>query len=70
MLRVSAVDFSLAAFGAASARIIADWGPERFASGLKAAAETVIGAARLKPTLLERAVLKSLLVNLRFAGTK
>jgi glycosyltransferase involved in cell wall biosynthesis len=70
MLRVSAVDFPLAAFGAASARVIADWGPERFASGLKAAAETVVGAARLKPTLLQRAVLKSLLVNLRFAGTK
>ena len=36
MLKISAFQtFSLSTFGAASRRIIADWGPERFASGLR-----------------------------------
>jgi 1,2-diacylglycerol 3-alpha-glucosyltransferase len=37
MRRVSAPEFRLSEFGQASSRIIDDWGPERFGSGLKAA---------------------------------
>ncbi len=37
MLRVSAPEFPLSTFGRASRRIISEWGPERFATGMLAA---------------------------------
>ncbi len=37
MLKISAPQFPVANFGSESRRIIANWGPERFATGLKAA---------------------------------
>jgi len=42
MLRISASDFPLANFADESRRIIADWGTERFAAGLKAAADKAV----------------------------
>lgn len=49
MVKVSDPGFDLGGFSAESRRIIADWGPERFAAGLKAAATTAVrrGAARV-----------------------
>jgi glycosyltransferase involved in cell wall biosynthesis len=70
MLNISAFNFPLSEFGSASQHFIAEWGPESFASGLKAAAEAVIGAARLKPTLLQKVLLKALLGNPKFSGSK
>ena len=60
MLRVSAADFPRAAFGEASRRIIADWGPERFASGLHNAIDVALRAPRLRATWLDRALLWAL----------
>jgi 1,2-diacylglycerol 3-alpha-glucosyltransferase len=40
MLKVTALDFPLSKFGSMSRQIIANWGPKRFVSGLKAASET------------------------------
>jgi glycosyltransferase involved in cell wall biosynthesis len=42
MLKISALNFPLSAFADASRRIIADWGPERFASGLQEAVEMAL----------------------------
>lgn len=52
---------SLASMGEASRRIIANWSPDRFAAGLKAAVETALSAPRPKPTLLDRVLLNLLL---------
>jgi hypothetical protein len=51
----------LSAFGDASRRIIADWGPERFASGFKGAVDKALEVGPIKPTLLQRAILQLLL---------
>ena len=60
--RISACrDVSLSAFGLSSQRIIADWGPERFASGLKAAVDKALEVGPIRPTLLQRAILQLLL---------
>jgi glycosyltransferase involved in cell wall biosynthesis len=47
MLKVAADDRALAAMGEASRRIVADWGPERFAGGLMQAVE--VGMSRPAP---------------------
>jgi hypothetical protein len=47
--------------GAASREIISNWGPERFASGLKQAVECALKAGPVKPSLLQRLLLKALL---------
>jgi len=52
---------TLAEMGAASREIIADWGPERFAAGLKAAAECALKVGPVKPSLLQRVLLTALL---------
>ena len=52
---------TLAEMGAASQRIIADWGPERFASGLKAAAECAVKIGPKRASLVQRLILKALL---------
>ena len=48
------------AMGRASRRIIADWGPERFADGLVRAVEAALSAAPPKLTLLDKALLWAL----------
>ena len=61
MFQVSGFRFQVSEFGAASARIIAGWGPERFASGLMQAAECALRAGPVKPDLLQRTILNALL---------
>jgi glycosyltransferase involved in cell wall biosynthesis len=63
MLKISAFNFPLSDFGVASQRIIANWGPERFASGLKAAAEMALKVGPVKPSIVQRLVLKALLIR-------
>jgi glycosyltransferase involved in cell wall biosynthesis len=54
-------DGRLERMGAVSARIIADWGPDRFANGLKQAVECALRVGPVKPTLLQRMILKAML---------
>jgi glycosyltransferase involved in cell wall biosynthesis len=61
MLKISAAQFPLSAFASASQRIIADWGPEKFAQGLKAAVECAQRAGPARWTLTQRIILKMLL---------
>jgi glycosyltransferase involved in cell wall biosynthesis len=63
MVKVSAFNFPLSAFGDASQRIISAWGPERFANGLKAAVECALRVGPVKPTLIQRILLKALLAR-------
>ena len=51
----------LAEMGAASRAIVNNWGPDRFASGLKAAAECALKVGPKPATLLQRMILKILL---------
>jgi len=64
LLKVSAAGFPLRDFGLQSRRIIADWGPERFAQGLRGA----VGAAQAHPRppagLLDRMLLRLAHVSL------
>lgn len=62
MLRIWRMeDEELNRMAAASQRIIADWGPDRFACGLKAAVDKALEVGPIKPTLLQRAILQLLL---------
>jgi glycosyltransferase involved in cell wall biosynthesis len=64
MFKVSAFQlFSFSAFGDASRRIIGAWGPERFASGLKAAVDKALEVGPVGATLVQRVVLKALLAR-------
>ena len=63
MLRISASDFPLSTFGAASLSIIADWGPARFATGLKAAVEKALEVGPQRASLLDRLILKALMLR-------
>ncbi len=56
-------DVRLSEFGAESARIISNWGPERFAQGLKTAVEKSLEVGPVKPALLQRLILKALLAR-------
>ena len=60
MLTISDPRFPTSDFGAASRRIIADWGPERFARGLQAAAECARQAGPARPGLLDQLILRLL----------
>jgi 1,2-diacylglycerol 3-alpha-glucosyltransferase len=51
---------SLAEMGAASRRIIKEWGPERFASGLHQAVETALRVPRPRTTFFTRLILRAL----------
>jgi 1,2-diacylglycerol 3-alpha-glucosyltransferase len=53
----------LSAFGSESQRIISEWGPDRFANGLKQAVECALRVGPVKPTLLQRMILKALLAR-------
>lgn len=61
MLRLSAFNFPLSAFGDASRRVVADLGPERFAQGLKAAAECALKVGPKRVGLFDRLLLNSLI---------
>ena len=54
---------TLAAMGTASRAIIADWGPERFAEGLKQAVETALKVGPQRASWLQRMILKAMLRN-------
>ena len=61
MLKISAFNFPLSAFGSESQRLIANWGPERFASGMKAAVECALKIGPKCAGLFDRLLLKTLL---------
>jgi glycosyltransferase involved in cell wall biosynthesis len=61
MLKLATRNSQLSTMGLASQRIIRDWGPERFASGLKAAVDKALEVGPARPTLLQRAILQMLL---------
>ena len=61
MLKISAFNFQLSTFGDASQRLIANWGPERFASGMKAAVECALKIGPKRAGLFDRLLLKTLL---------
>jgi len=61
MLKVSEPGFPLIAFGEASQRIIADWGPKRFADGLLAATETALEVGTRRASIIQQLILKALL---------
>jgi glycosyltransferase involved in cell wall biosynthesis len=60
MLKISDANFPLPAFGSESRRIIANWGPDRFANGLIQAVETARTAPRPQIGALDRVLLESL----------
>jgi glycosyltransferase involved in cell wall biosynthesis len=61
MLKMSAKDFPLAKFGAASRRIIANWGPEKFAGGLHDAVAVALNTSHRPVGVIDRLLLKLLL---------
>jgi 1,2-diacylglycerol 3-alpha-glucosyltransferase len=64
MLRLSLLPGEkIASMGVASRAIIADWGPERFATGLQQAVETALRVPQPKPTMLDRLLLRLLLLR-------
>jgi len=60
MLRFAADESRLKEMGLKSREIIAEWGPDRFASGVQAAVEAALAAPRKKAGLLDRLILKVL----------
>ena len=61
MLRISDFRFPISDFGQASQRLIANWGPARFAEGLKQAVECALKVGPVKPSFVQRLILKALL---------
>lgn len=61
MLRMAHGDVDRASMGAASRRIVGNWGPERFARGLKDAVECAIAQPRRRLSLAGRAVLRAVM---------
>jgi glycosyltransferase involved in cell wall biosynthesis len=59
MLSVSAFSFPLSAFGSVSRRIIADWGPERFADNLWQAAGAAVAQPRHRVGWLDKLLIWS-----------
>jgi glycosyltransferase involved in cell wall biosynthesis len=57
MLRISSDEKLMKRMGAKSREIIANWGPDRFASGVKAAVEAAMAAPRKKAGFLDRLIL-------------
>ena len=54
---------SLEEMGNASREIISQWGPERFARGLKEAADCALSVGPVRPTLVQRMILKAMLLR-------
>jgi len=63
MLKISGFRFPVSDFGAASRRIISAWGPERFAQGLKAAAEKAVAVGAKNAGCFDRLLLQGLLLR-------
>ena len=63
MARISGLGSGLLEFGAASARIISQWGPERFASGLKSAVENAMEARPKRAGIVDRFLLRALIAR-------
>ena len=63
MLEISGAGFPVANFGAASRRIIAGWGPERFAQGLSQAAAKAKALGPKPASPLQRVILQVLLMR-------
>lgn len=61
MVKISASDFPLAEFGLMSRRIIAHWGLERFALGMKAAVECALKVGAKRGSLFDRLLLRALI---------
>jgi glycosyltransferase involved in cell wall biosynthesis len=61
ILRVSDLRFPISDFGTASQRIIAAWGPERFANGLRDAVATAQKNPRSRTGVFDRLLLRLLL---------
>ena len=59
--KISAPDFPLVNFGAASCKMVSAWGPERFATGLRDAVAVALKNPRPKINPLDRALLQTLL---------
>ncbi len=59
--KISAGNFPLADFGAASQRLIADWGTELFASGLRDAVSVALKEPRPRTGIFDRLLLRLLL---------
>jgi len=57
MLRISCDEDGRLKMGKKSQEIIAEWGPDRFASGVKSAVDTALAAPRKKVGLLDRMIL-------------
>ena len=60
MLRIASDEKARVQMGAKSREIIAEWGPERFASGVKAAVDAALAAPKKKVGLLDRLILNVL----------
>lgn len=60
MLKISSDEERRKAMGAKSREIIAEWGPERFASGVKSAVDAALAAPKKKAGLLDRLILSFL----------
>jgi len=60
MLRIASDETRREEMGLKSREIIAKWGPDRFASGVKSAVEAALAAPRKKAGLLDRLILKVL----------
>jgi glycosyltransferase involved in cell wall biosynthesis len=60
MLRIASDETRRKEMGLKSREIIAEWGPDRFASGVKAAVEAALAAPRKRAGLLDRLILKVL----------
>jgi glycosyltransferase involved in cell wall biosynthesis len=63
MLKLSTLNTQHSTLGSASREIISQWGPERFAKGLKEAVDCALSVGPVKPTLLQRMILKALLAR-------
>ncbi len=61
MLKISNPNFPVSAFGDASRSIISEWGPDRFASGLKSACETALQVKPKKAGILNLLLLQALI---------
>ena len=60
MLKISGDEAQRMAMGIRSREIIAEWGPDRFASGVAAAVNAALAALRKKEGLMDRLILKAL----------
>ncbi len=61
MGKLSAAEFPLAEFGQESRRIISNWGPQRFATGLKEAVAMALNVPRPRAGMIDQFLLKLLL---------